>query len=322
MIISASRRTDIPACYADWLFNRLEAGYVCVRNPMNPRQVSRISLLPDVVDGFVFWTKNPLPMLDRLPALENRPYYVQFTLTAYGADLEPGLPNKNDVLVPAFQALSRKIGSERVIWRYDPILLTPDHSIVWHVREFEALAKRLCGYTSKCVISFVDLYRHLNKVSRELGFLPLGLPEQFELAGRFAEIAGKYGLQLETCAETVDLSQFGIGHSHCIDGALFAQLIGEPLDLQKDPNQREACGCMASVDIGMYDSCGNGCVYCYGNHAAAAVRANRMAHDPASPLLYGVIGPADRVTDRVMKSCRRPQLSFFDQEEDRCFRRK
>lgn len=315
MIISASRRTDIPACYADWFFHRLEVGFACVRNPMNPRQISRVSLEPDVVDGFVFWTKNPTPMLDRLHLLGDRPYYVQFTLNAYGTDLEPGLPGKNDTLVPAFQTLSRMIGPERVIWRYDPILLTPSYPIAYHVRYFETLARRLHGHTNKCVISFVDLYRHLSKVSRELQFLPLGISEQYELAGRFAEIADRYGLKLETCAEAVDLSQFGIDHGKCIDGALFEKLIGQPLNLGRDPNQREACGCMASVDIGMYDSCGNGCRYCYGNHSAAAVRKNRLAHDPASPLLYGTIGPEDRITDRLMVSCKQQQLNLFDREE-------
>jgi len=315
MIVSASRRTDIPACYADWLFHRLDAGFACVRNPMNPRQVSRVSLSAAVVDGFVFWTKNPVPMLNRFHLLQPYPYYVQFTLTPYGRDLEPGLPSKNDVLLPTFQTLSRMIGPERVIWRYDPIILTPTYSVAYHVHYFEAMARRLQGYTQKCVISFVDLYRHLARVSRELQFFPIGLQLQEELAGRFAEIADRYGLTLETCAETADLSRFGIGHSCCIDGVLLERLIGQPLELRRDPNQREACGCMASVDIGMYDSCGNGCRYCYGNHSEQAVRCNQMAHDPHSPLLIGTIRPEDVVKERIMASCKQQQLNLFDREE-------
>lgn len=306
MIISASRRTDIPACYADWFFRRLEEGFVCTRNPMNPRQVSRISLSPDVVDGIVFWTKNPVPMLDRLHLLEDYPYYFQFTLNAYGKDLEPGIPGKNDVIVPAFQQLSRQTGPERIIWRYDPILLTPVYTEAYHVRYFEELAKRLSGFTRKCIISFVDPYRHLGKK-----FLPLGESEIYALAERFAHIARRYDLTLETCAEAIDLSRFGIAHGHCIDPELLERIIGQPLSLTKDKNQREACGCVSAVDIGMYDSCRNGCRYCYANHSAAALQKNFRLHDPSSPLLYGTIGPDDVVKDRVVESCKIQQMNLF-----------
>lgn len=311
MIISASRRTDIPSYYSDWFFHRLEAGSVCTRNPMNHHQVSRISLSPDVVDGIVFWTKNPTPMLDRLHLLEDYPYYFQFTLNAYGKDMEAGIPSKNDVVVPAFQKLSQMIGPERIIWRYDPIILTPKYTIEYHVHYFEELAKRLSGHTNKCVISFVDLYRHLGTVSREMAFSPLGTAEMYALAGRFSDIARKYNLTLETCAEAVDLSRFGIGHGHCIDGELFEKIIGQPLALSKDKNQRSECGCMASIDIGMYDSCANGCKYCYANHSAGAVRKNIQAHDPNSPLIYGNLGPEDLVKDRTVESCKVQQINLF-----------
>lgn len=306
MIISASRRTDIPACFSQWFFRRLEEGFVCVRNPVNFHQVSRVSLSPEVVDGIVFWTKNPLPMLDSLQFLKDYPFYFQFTLTAYGQDLEPGVPSKNSTIVPAFQELSRRIGPERVIWRYDPILLTPKYTTDYHVRYFEELARRLSGYTTKCVISFVDLYRHLGQQ-----FQSLGTAEIIELAGRLSEIAQKYGLMMETCAESLDLSQFDIRHGHCVDAGLLEQLIGQPLSLSKDKNQRAACGCMASIDIGMYDTCANGCKYCYANHAPAAVSRNLKSHDPSSPLLCGRLTPEDIVMDRVVASCKEMQGSLF-----------
>ena len=306
MIISASRRTDIPACYSDWFLNRMEAGFVCTRNPMNPRQVSRISLSADVVDGIVFWTKNPTPMLDRLHLLTDYPFYFQFTLNAYGTDLEPGIPSKNDVVIPAFQKLSRMIGPERIIWRYDPIILTDKYTAQYHVHYFGELARRLSGSTCKCVISFVDLYRHLGRQ-----FLPLGNGEIYELAGRFSNIANRYGLKLETCAEAIDLSRFGISRGHCIDGALLEKIIGQPLSLVKDTNQREECGCMTSIDIGMYDSCTNGCKYCYANHSPANLRRNVRLHDPTAPLLYGTIGPEDIVRDRAMASSKVQQLKLF-----------
>lgn len=306
MIISASRRTDIPSYYSDWFFRRLEAGFVCTRNPMNPKQVSRISLATDAVDGIVFWTKNPTPMLDKLHLLNGHPFYFQFTLNAYGKDLEAGIPSKNDVIIPAFQNLSRQIGPDRIIWRYDPIILTPKYTTEYHVHYFEELAKRLSGHTRKCVVSFVDLYRHLGKQ-----FNPLGESEIYELAGHFSDIARKYNLTLETCAESIDLSRFGISHGHCIDGDLLERIIGQPLSLSKDKNQREECGCMSSIDIGMYDSCLNRCKYCYANHSAAAVQKNFKLHDPSSPLLYGTIGPEDVVKDRAMESCKLQQMNLF-----------
>ena len=306
MIISASRRTDIPSYYSDWFFRRLEAGVVCTRNPKNPKQVSRISISPDVVDGIVFWTKNPTPMLDKLHLLDGYPFYFQFTLNVYGKDLEAGIPSKNDVIIPAFQNLSQQIDPSRIIWRYDPIILTPKYTAEYHVHYFEELAKRLSGHTQKCVISFVDLYRHLGKQ-----FTHLGESEIYELAGRFSDIARKYNLMLETCAESVDLSQFGIGHGHCIDGELLERIIGQPLSLSKDKNQREECGCMTSIDIGMYDCCLNGCKYCYANHSVTAVQKNFSLHDPSSPLLYGTIGPEDIVKDRAMESCKIQQMNLF-----------
>lgn len=311
MIISASRRTDIPACYSDWFFNRLEAGSVCTRNPMNPRQVSRISLSPATVDGIVFWTKNPLPMLERLHLLQTYPFYFQFTLNAYGRDLEPGIPSKNTVIIPTFQALSNMIGPERIIWRYDPIILTSQYTVEYHIHYFEQLARRLSGYTHKCVISFVDFYRHLHSVSQERSFRSMGTPEMLHLAGHLSDIAQKYHLVLETCAEAVDLSSFGICHGCCIDGALFESITGEPLKFRKDSSQRKECGCMESIDIGMYNSCTNGCRYCYANHSAKTLQQNLQAHDPAAPLLYGTIRPEDTVRDREMISLKPRQLELF-----------
>ncbi len=157
----------------------------------------------------------------------------------------------------------------------------------------------------------MDLYRHIGPVSREMRFLPLGNGEMFTLAARFSETAHKYRLTLETCAEAVDLSQFGIQHGHCIDGALFEKITGIPLISAKDKNQRTECGCMSSIDIGMYDTCRNGCKYCYANHAPAALSQNLRSHDPASPLLCGAIMPADTVRDRKMESCKVGQMDLF-----------
>ena len=159
MIISASRRTDIPSYYSEWLFNRIQNGFVLVRNPMNIHQISKINLAPDMIDGIVFWTKNPSPMLSRVGELNKYTYYFQFTINPYGEEIEQALPSKRKVIIPSFIDLSIKIGADRVIWRYDPILINKKYTIEKHIKYFEMLARLLKGYTKKCVISFVDMYR-------------------------------------------------------------------------------------------------------------------------------------------------------------------
>ena len=312
MIISASRRTDIPAYYSEWFFNRLKEGYVCVRNPMNIHQVSRISLRPDVVDGIVFWTKNPLPMLNRLEELKEYTYYFQFTITAYGNDVEKNLPSKKEVIIPAFQKLSKMLGSERVIWRYDPIFLSKKYSIECHKKTFEYIAKRLQGYTKKCVISFLDFYRSTRNNTKSLGLLPLEPKEMKEIAKQLSAIAKKYGIVLESCSEEIDLKEYGVQHGHCIDNSLLEQLLGCKLTTSKDKNQRKECGCFSSIDIGMYNTCKNYCVYCYANYSQTTVTKNFNLHNPGSPLLSGEILTEDKVNDRKVSSCRECQLSMFD----------
>lgn len=312
MIISASRRTDIPTYYSDWFFNRIKEGYVCVRNPMNMHQISKILLSPDVVDGIVFWTKNPIPMMSRLDELNDYMYYFQFTMNSYGTDIEANIPNKNDVIIPAFRGLSKKIGAERVIWRYDPILLTSKYTIDYHVNYFSEIAKRLSGYTNKCVISFVDLYRNTMSNTKDLGLLPLTSKEMFELAARLVEIANKNNLIVESCAEKINLEQFGITHGHCIDCGLLEQLLGCKLDLDKDKNQREECGCVASIDIGMYNTCKNGCKYCYANFSSKTALKNSGIHDSNSPLISGVMTEDDVVKNREIKSCKQCQMNLFE----------
>lgn len=310
MIVSASRRTDIPARYVDWFFWRLQEEYVLVRNPMNPRQVSRVALDPEHAEGFVFWTKNILPMLDRLNLLRDRPYYVQFTVTSYGTDVEPGIPSKGKVIVPAFQRLADLIGPARVIWRYDPILLTPVYTPEYHLRQFERLARLLCRSTETCVISFLDSYRHLTRPFQTLGLLPFPAEQQMALAGQLADIAHGFGLRVCACAEALNLTAYGIEPARCVDDRLFARLMGCEVRGKKDPGQRRECGCMASVDIGAYDCCQNGCAYCYANRSLAAVKRNLAAHDPRSPLLIGQPDPADQVTLRPMPSCRRRETQM------------
>lgn len=187
MILSASRRTDIPAFYSDWFYRRVKEGRVCVRNPLNPHQVSEIPITPEVVDCIVFWTKDPAPMLDRLEELGDYMYYSQYTLNAYDRRIEPRVPDM-DQRLETFRRLAERLGKERVIWRYDPILLTGDLDPDYHARAFRRIAEELKGCTEKAVISFVDVYPARNKKALEaLGTLLPGEDTLRELAGRLAE---------------------------------------------------------------------------------------------------------------------------------------
>ena len=311
MILSASRRTDIPTYYSEWFFNRIREGFVYVRNPMNVHQISEISLHPDVVDGIVFWTKNPIPMIDRLNELDRYVYYFQFTLNSYGTDVEPNIPSKKEVIIPAFQKLSKAIGKERIIWRYDPILLNDKYTLDYHIKYFRLLAEKLSGYTEKCTISFIDLYKN---TQRNIAPLQIQTPtdEQIQiLMGEFSQIANESGIYIDTCSERIDLDIFGITHAHCIDQARFERLGNYTLKIEKDKNQRQECGCIASIDIGAYNTCKNGCLYCYANYSQKTVCANNKLHDPRSPLLFGSVGQDDVVKQREVHSCRDCQMKLF-----------
>lgn len=312
MIISASRRTDLPAFYSEWLFNRLKEEYVLVRNPMNIHQIGKISLSPDVVDGIVFWTKNPMPMMGRLSELEKYTYYFQFTLTAYDRDVEQNIPSKNGLIIPAFQTLSKSIGRARVVWRYDPIFFNDRYTMEYHCKYFRVLASKLSDYTEKCTISFLDLYKNTERNVRPLNIQVVTLEMQYELMQRFSEIAKEYGFYIDTCAEKIELGSLDIPHACCIDKDRFERIGNCKLTLGKDPNQRSECGCVASIDIGTYNTCKHGCLYCYANYSQNTVNKNTMAHNPNSPLLFGEIGEADVIKERAVKSCKENQLTIFD----------
>lgn len=312
MILSVSRRTDIPAFYASWFFNRLQAGYVLVRNPYRFHAVSRIALSPDVVDGIVFWTKNPAPMLERLGELRDYPFYFQCTATAYGTDLETYVPDKDSTVLPAMRRLAEMIGPERVIWRYDPVLLSPKYTVAFHRQRFAQMAKALAGSTKRCVISFLDMYPTMQKEAARLGLRAPNRQETETLAAHFAAVAAQNGIKVETCAENIDFAHLGIGHGCCIDKALLEKIGGYKLHTKKDANQRPLCGCCASVDIGTYATCPGGCVYCYANRSKTAAKTAFAAHDASSPLLGGQLLPDDIVTEKEMHSEKDAQIALTD----------
>ena len=297
MIISASRRTDIPAFFSDWFLKRIEEGYVYVRNPMNARQVSKISLAPEVVDCFVFWSKNPAPMVEKLGRLEGYAHYFQFTNL-------PPLDERMDT----FRRLSERLGRHRVIWRYDPVIVNGRYPVEWHRERFGYMADRLGDFTEKVTISFIDLYPKIAGSIQGKDVHELSHGQKETLAESFAGIAHAHKLNIDTCAEDIDLDAFGIEHARCIDDGLVSALLGCAMDLGKDKNQRPACGCAESIDIGLYDTCQNGCAYCYANHSQTTRRRNLQAYDPDAPLLCSRVTELDRITERKMKSRRDGQM--------------
>lgn len=312
MILSVSRRTDIPNYYSEWFFNRLKDGFLYVRNPMNFHQISEIKISPDVVDCIVFWTKNPLPMMERLDELEAYNYYFQFTLTGYGNDVERNLPNKKTSVIPIFQEVSNKIGKEKVVWRYDPIFFSNRYNVQYHLKAFRSIAEALSGYTEKCVISFLDIYPKNKKNMDNLLSYDLSDSELREFAKELSNIAKENHIKIGSCAEKVDLDEYGIIHNSCIDKELIEKIIGCKLKINKDKNQRIECGCVESVEVGTYNTCKNGCVYCYANYSAKSVESNFQKYDPLSPLLCGHIEKDDRISTRKVVSLKETQISIFD----------
>ena len=312
MILSVSRRTDIPNYYSEWFFNRIKEGFVYVRNPMNAHQVSKIYITSDVVDCIVFWTKNPEPMIDRLDELTSYDYFFQFTLTGYGKDIECNSPHKKEKMIPVFQELSRKIGKQRVIWRYDPIIFTKKYTIEYHLKAFEQIATALKGYTEKCVISFVDVYAKNEKDMELMDSYEVDKNTLFEFAKEISRIANANGMTVGSCAESMELEECGIEHNSCIDKTLIENIIGGKIKAQKDKNQRSECGCIESIDVGTYNTCKNDCKYCYANYSKESVAINCSKYDSESPILCSTLDENDTITERKVISMKEQQLSIFD----------
>lgn len=296
MIISASRRTDIPAFYTQWFLNRVQEGHLFVRNPFNAKQVRRVSLLPADVDAIVFWTRNAEKLLPRLAELDQKEYayYFQYTVTGYPRKLEKSVP-RTDRAIQTFKELSTQIGSGRVVWRYDPVLVSNLTELAEHKRLFAKIAAMLSGYTKRVVVSFADFYkkteRNLVKVEG-LKFLDIASDQEalMDLAIYMVNVAQQNGLEIQTCAEKCDLGSIGIAHGKCIDDALLERELGISVPGDKDKGQREECGCIKSVDIGQYNTCLHGCAYCYANFNQILVQRNASKHDPDSAFLIGDAG--------------------------------
>ena len=312
MIISASRRTDIPAFYSEWFLKRLKEGFLYVKNPFNANQISKIDLSPNIVECIVFWSKNPESIIRHLQEINELgyKYYFQFTVTSYDKSIELYVPKKEKV-ISTFKKLADNIGPDKVIWRYDPILLTDKFNYDYHVKWFEYLAKKLSQHTKKCVISFIDMYKKCERNLSDVHLNNIDISLKNSLANSLSEIAKSYNLLIQSCAEEDDFSEFNIPHGKCIDDDLISKIIGAKIDVNKDKTQRKECCCVTSIDIGAYNTCKHGCKYCYANYSQKTVNKNCHSHDVNSPLLAGVLTGNEKITTRKMVSFLNKQKTLF-----------
>lgn len=305
MIINTGQRTDIPAFYSEWFANRLKKGFVCVRNPYNLNQVSRYRLDPSVVDVIGFCTKNPAPMFPYMGLLKNYGQCWFVTITPYGRDIEPNVPDKHKLLED-FQKVSKTVGIKSVGWRYDPIFISEKYTSDYHLHAFEQIASTLDGYTKTVVISFIDLYPKVRKnfpeaqeVTKEMRLL---------LGRRIIEIAAAHGMTVKPCAEGDELAAFGADCGGCMRISDYEKAIGKQLNAPKRKGARAECACYLSCDIGAYNTCRHLCRYCYANAEAGKVLANSRRHDPVSPFLIGNYMEGDEIHDV-------PQQSWINEQE-------
>lgn len=300
MILNTGGRTDTVQYYTDWLLLRFSEGYVLTRNPMFPSKVIRYELTPDKVDCVVFCSKNYKPILPRLHEITDRFHtYFHYTITAYGRDIEPGVPSIEESM-ETLKALSRLVGKQRIAWRYDPVLLTKEYTIGRHLETFERMAGELAPYIDRCIFSFVEMYKKLEVNMPEL--IPLSCQDMEALAQGLGSIAQKYGISIQTCGTNGDYTRYGIHASGCMTLDILGKANGITFRSRKHKGTRQGCHCIESRDIGAYDTCLNGCKYCYANKSPQKAFENRQYHDPASPLLLGHVKPEDTILQGAQKS--------------------
>ncbi len=308
MIINTGARTDTVQYYTKWLLRRFKEGYVLSRNPLFPNKVTRLELTPDKVDCVVFCSKNYRPILPDLHLITDRFHtFFFYTITAYGKDIEPGVPSIDESIETLLE-LEKQVGAGRICWRYDPVLLTSHkYTIDFHLKTFDAMAARLTGHASRCVFSFVEVYKKLELNMPELKVMTTA--EMNEIARGLGAIGQKYGLHLQTCGTNGDYRKYGIHPSGCMTLEMLGQANHIAFRRLRHRGSRAGCHCIESRDIGAYDTCINGCKYCYANKNPQAAAANYRLHDPNSPLLLGHIEETDCIQQGA-------QQSFLVKSED------
>lgn len=293
MILNISGRTDIVAFYTEWLMNRLEEGFVDVRNPFNPKMVSRIMM--EDVDLLFFCTKNPIPILDKIKDIKQKVYF-HITLTPYKKDIEPNLPSKKEI-IEAIKKLSKIIGKENIVIRYDPILINDKYTVKYHIKAFDKVCTLLDGYTNKILISFIDEYKNVRKNYKVLKYKKLTEEDYKEIGTSFSKIAKEHNIVVHTCAEKRNLTEYGFIEDECMSKELAFKLTGK---IYKKWNARKnvPCKCIEMADIGVYNSCKHFCKYCYANFDEKQVISNYSKHNPKSSLLIGELDKDDIIKIR------------------------
>ena len=300
MIINTGARTDTVQYYTEWLLRRFREGYVYSRNPLFPNKVTRYELTPDKVDCVEFCSKNYRPILKDLHEITDRfNTHFQYTITAYGKDIEPGVPDIDESIEILYE-LEKQVGKQRICWRYDPVLLTEKYTIERHLETFEYMASKLSGHVDRCIFSFVEMYRKLDVNMPEL--FPISDRDKDRIAEGLGRIAKQYGIPIQTCGTNGDFTRYGIGRSGCMTLDILGEANGVSFRKLKHRGMRKGCSCIESRDVGTYDSCPNGCRYCYANNNMERVRKNHALHDPESPLLIGHIEDSDRIIQGSQES--------------------
>lgn len=280
-----------------------------VRNPYYPEQITKYLLDPEVIDVLVFCTKNPQPMLDGISQLCAFETFWFVTITPYGEEIEPFVPPKEQVM-ESFRKLSKMVGKERMSWRYDPVFITDKYSVPYHIEQFRKMAEALSGYTDQCVVSFIDLYEKTKRNFKSVK--PVTGQEQEILIAAFSEIAGESGLQIHLCCENAGLIREHVDADGCMSKVVFEKVLGCTLDVPKKKMAREECSCLLGADIGAYNTCGHGCLYCYANYDRETVLRNMKLHNPASPLLIGEVSERDVIKQARQNAWRDGQMNIFD----------
>lgn len=300
MILNTGARTDTVQYFSDWLLKRFKEGYVYTRNPLFPNKVTRYELSPDKIDAVLFCSKNYAPILPRLREISDRyRTYFHYTITAYGKETEPGVPTI-DESIKTLTELEKIVGKEKIAWRYDPILLTEDYTVERHLATFDSMAERLAPHIDRCIFSFVEMYKKLETNMPEI--IPFTQEDKDRIAEGLGAIAAKRGIWLQTCGTDGDYSRYGIHSSGCATLEILGKANRCEFRDIKHRGLREGCHCIESRDIGAYDSCLNGCKYCYANKSPEKARKNYSLHDPDSPLLLGELEKDDVLTEGNQKS--------------------
>ena len=290
MILNVSGRTDIIAFYEKWLIKRVEAGFVDVRNPFNPKLVNRINFSD--IDLILFCTKNPIPILNDLNKI-NIPYLFQITITPYKRDIEPNVPSKKEV-IEAVRKISQAIGKENVFVRYDPIFLSEKYNITYHIKAFKKLCMLLNGYVETIIVSFLDEYKNVLKNKNVLQYRKF-TEEDYKIIGKnFSKIAKLNNMKVQTCFEDRNLTEYGFTKGECLSHELAYRLTAKKYKSWK----ARRCNCVEMVDIGVYNSCKHFCKYCYANYDENIVNNNFKNHDVNSSLLIGNVKKDDIIKTR------------------------